>query len=156
MLDAPESAARTMLGKYYVAFVRNFIFAYFLRWPQRAWRHSAPRAKEWVDEFFLVAAVLLSFDRICYLRIWFAPAAFQVWSARFPLAWIGEPVDALRFLFYGFKILQFTVFVGSCYFHGDGSLLSFGGSPWSLGLGTGVDRRWDKRSTWACSIGWAK
>ena len=41
----------------------------------------------------------------------------------------------LRFLVYGFKILQFTVFIGSCYFHGDGSLLSFGRSPWSLGLG---------------------
>src|SRR5215467_9828292 len=50
-------------------------------------------------------------------------------------AGIGEPVDVRRFLFYGFKILQFTVFIGSCYFHGDGSLLSFGGSPWSLGLG---------------------
>jgi phosphatidyl-N-methylethanolamine N-methyltransferase len=48
---------------------------------------------------------------------------------------MGEPVDVLRFLFYGFKILQFTVFVGWCYFHGDGSLSSCGGSPWSLGLG---------------------
>ena len=41
----------------------------------------------------------------------------------------------LRFLFYGFKILQFTVFIGWCYFHGNGSLTPFSGDLWSLAPG---------------------
>ena len=41
---------------------------------------------------------------------------------------LGEPVDALRRIFYGFKALQLLVFVGWCYLYGDGSLLPASGS----------------------------
>lgn len=84
---------------------------------------------------FLAAAVLLSFERICYPWIWRAPATFQAWCGRSALGWIGEPVEVLRVLFYGFKILQCAIFVGWCYFFGDGSLLPHSANLISVGLG---------------------
>jgi methylene-fatty-acyl-phospholipid synthase len=87
---------------------------------------------------FLAAAVLLSFERICYLWIWHAPEAFRDLCARPPIASLGEPVDVLRLLFYGFKLLQCAVFIGWCYFFGNGSLLPFSGNLLSLGLGTAL------------------
>jgi hypothetical protein len=87
---------------------------------------------------FLAAAVLLIVERLCYLWIWRAPAAFQAWCRRPALIWIGEPVDVLRFLFFFFKILQFAVFVGWCYFFGNGSLSPLNGNLWSLGLGAAL------------------
>jgi methylene-fatty-acyl-phospholipid synthase len=51
------------------------------------------------------------------------------------LAWIGGPVDVLAFLFGGFKALQGAVFVGWCYFLGDGSLWPRDPWVWSLAAG---------------------
>lgn len=49
---------------------------------------------------------------------------------------LGEPVDALRRIFYCFKALQLLVFVGWCYSYGDGSLRPASGSllPPAAGL----------------------
>jgi methylene-fatty-acyl-phospholipid synthase len=61
---------------------------------------------------FLVAALLLSLERICYIWIWRHPHRFRaIWAD-------ADPVDALRYLFYGFKFLQLAVFAGWCYFYG--------------------------------------
>jgi len=60
----------------------------------------------------LFAAIALSIERITYLAIWRRPEAFRALCAYGPLARLGEPVDALRRLFYGFKALQALVFVG--------------------------------------------
>jgi methylene-fatty-acyl-phospholipid synthase len=84
---------------------------------------------------FVCAAALLSLERICYLWIWRAPDAFRALCAHLLLAWIGEPVEVLRFLFCGFKILQCAVFFTWCFIYGHGSLLPANGSAWSLGLG---------------------
>jgi len=99
---------------------------------------QCPRAKngaEWVEDFFRVAAVLLSFERICYLRIWFAPAAFQTWCARFPMD--GSASRSTRCAFFSMvsRFCNSWFLLVGVIFHGDGSLLPFGGSPWSLGLG---------------------
>ena len=51
---------------------------------------------------------------------------------------MGDSVEVLRFLFCGFKVFQFAVFIGWCYFHGNGSLLPLGGNLWSLGPGVAL------------------
>jgi len=70
----------------------------------------------------LTAAVLLSFERACYVWIARAPDAFRAFCSRRAVAWIGEPVAVVRSLFYASKILQAAVFLGWCYIHGRGSL----------------------------------
>ena len=84
---------------------------------------------------FVCAAALLGVERICYLWIWRVPDKFRALCADPVVAWIGEPVEALRFLFCGFKILQCAVFFTWCYIYGHGSLLPANGIAWSLGLG---------------------
>jgi phosphatidyl-N-methylethanolamine N-methyltransferase len=85
---------------------------------------------------FLFAAVLLSFERICYLWIWRSPDTFRAWCARPVVTGIsGEPVNVLQFLFCGFKVLQCAVFFAWCFVYGSGSLSPLGGTVGSLGLG---------------------
>jgi len=72
------------------------------------------------------------------LWIWRHPSAFTAWCAQSKLAWIGEPVDVLRALFGGFKILQCGVFVAWCFIHGNGSLLPLGGDSLSLAGGAAL------------------
>jgi methylene-fatty-acyl-phospholipid synthase len=71
---------------------------------------------------FIVAAALLSLERICYLWIWRNPDSFRALCACFSWYRIRDPVSALQYLFYGFKVLQCGVFIGWCYVHGKGSL----------------------------------
>jgi hypothetical protein len=85
--------------------------------------------------FFLLAAVLLSLERICYLYISRLPARFLRFCNRPAVAYFGEPVDILRKLFYGFKGLQFAVFFGWCYVHGHGSLALAGSDLLPLAIG---------------------
>jgi methylene-fatty-acyl-phospholipid synthase len=76
----------------------------------------------------LVAAALLSLERICYIWVWRFPGSFGR-LCRGPLKGVlGERVDALRRLFYGFKLIQLLVFAGWCYVYGDGSLWPAGGT----------------------------
>ncbi|MDN5869642.1 MAG: hypothetical protein L0H73_02805 [Nitrococcus sp.] len=75
----------------------------------------------------LLAAVLLSFERISYFWISHYPDAWRELCRRPALAALGGPVDVLRKLFYGFKALQILVFLGWC------SLFSDGLIPWPTG-----------------------
>jgi phosphatidyl-N-methylethanolamine N-methyltransferase len=77
---------------------------------------------------FLVAAALLSLERICYVWVWRSPESFRTFCGRPAVASVGEPVAVLQKLFYCFKGIQLGVFFGWCYFYGQGlpSLLSGG------------------------------
>lgn len=72
--------------------------------------------------FVVVAAVLLSLERIAYVVIWRAPDRFCRFCARPAVMSFGEPIDVLQKLFYGFKGLQLAVLFGWCYGYGDGKL----------------------------------
>ena len=85
---------------------------------------------------FLAAAVLLSFERVCYLWIWHEPERFRDWCAKPALAGIAdEPIDVLELLFWVFKVLQGGVFVSWCFIHGSGSLWPVHPTLFNLGLG---------------------
>jgi phosphatidyl-N-methylethanolamine N-methyltransferase len=83
----------------------------------------------------LVAAALLSLERLCYVYISRAPERFRRFRRRPAMAYLGEPVEVLQKLFYGFKSIQFAVFLGWCYVHGQGSLSPAGGGILALGIG---------------------
>ena len=77
----------------------------------------------------LVAAVLLSIERIAYVWVWRQPDAFRS-------AWPdGTPVDALRYLFYFFKALQCGVFLGWCYIYGNGTVWPAAPDPVAFAFG---------------------
>lgn len=67
----------------------------------------------------LLAAVLLSFERIAYFLISRYPDAWRELCRRPGLVALGGPVDTLHKLFYGFKVLQMAVFLGWCSVFGD-------------------------------------
>jgi protein-S-isoprenylcysteine O-methyltransferase Ste14 len=62
----------------------------------------------------LLAATLLSIERITYVWIWHWPASFQRICRRPQPARLGEPVDVLQKLFFLFKVIQLGVFLGWC------------------------------------------
>jgi len=66
----------------------------------------------------LLAAALLSLERLCYIYISRAPERFRRFCTRPAVASFGDPVDVVRKLFYGFKGIQCAVFFGWCYLHG--------------------------------------
>jgi methylene-fatty-acyl-phospholipid synthase len=82
----------------------------------------------------LVAAVLLSVERACYIWIARAPGAFRAWCRRPLVARLGEPVVVVRVLFYAFKVLQISVFLGWCWLHGNGSVVPTARDRIVLGL----------------------
>jgi phosphatidyl-N-methylethanolamine N-methyltransferase len=84
---------------------------------------------------FLVAAALLSLERICYVWAWHSPESFRAFCDRPVVASFGQPVAVLQKLFYCFKGIQFAVFFGWCYFYGQGSpsLLNEGGFSLAVG-----------------------
>jgi len=81
----------------------------------------------------LIAAAALSIERICYVWTWRHPESFRGFCDR---AGLGEPVIALRRLFYCFKGIQLIVFIGWCLFYSDGFPLLY--SRQMLSLATGV------------------
>lgn len=84
-----------------------------------------------------VCAVLLSFERITYYFVSRYPRLWQALCARYPLSVFANPVDALRKLFYGFKVLQLGVFWGWCVVFGH-SLIPLPSAPmagWIAGAG---------------------
>jgi methylene-fatty-acyl-phospholipid synthase len=83
----------------------------------------------------LVAAALLSLERLCYVWISHAPGAFRMLCARPAMASVAAPVEGLQKLFYGFKGLQGAVFVSWCYWYSAGSLRPWHGGLGVLGLG---------------------
>ena len=84
----------------------------------------------------LVAAALLSLERLCYVWVWRHPESFRELCARTLAGVLGQPVDALRRIFYALKVLQLLVFAGWCYIFGNGSLWPASGSVavFTLGL----------------------
>jgi methylene-fatty-acyl-phospholipid synthase len=81
-----------------------------------------------------IAAILLGVERVCYVWILRAPDAFRRWCARPTVARLGEPIEVVRTLFYGFKGLQLSVFLGWCYVHGHGALAPPGRDPVALAV----------------------
>ncbi len=59
-----------------------------------------------------LAALLLAIERVSYVLIWHHPEAFQRLCARGLVPGQRDPVDALRTLFVGFKLIQLGVFLG--------------------------------------------
>ena len=82
----------------------------------------------------LVAAALLSLERLCYGWIASAPDAFHAVCTRPAIARFGKPVDIVQQLFYIFKGLQFAVFFGWCYVYGQAGPALHGGVV-ALGVG---------------------
>ncbi len=87
----------------------------------------------------IAAAVLLSFERVCYLWIWRWPERFRDWCAKPALTNLSsEPVDILQFLFCAFKVLQGAVFVGWCVIFDGGALRPASPAVFNLGLGAAL------------------
>lgn len=82
-----------------------------------------------------VAAVLLSLERVCYVWIWRAPDVFRVRCLQTSYPRAETPIEVVAKLFYAFKIIQGTVFLGWCYVHGQGTLWPCTEEVWPLGLG---------------------
>jgi len=61
--------------------------------------------------FLIVAAALLSLERICYVWVWHYPDKFRKFCARAAAVRFGEPVVFLQNLFYCFKAIQLAVFL---------------------------------------------
>jgi methylene-fatty-acyl-phospholipid synthase len=72
---------------------------------------------------FLLAAILLSIERIAYIWAWRYPESFREFCERAPGGLLDEPITALRRLFYVFKAIQISVFLAGCYHFGNGSLV---------------------------------
>jgi methylene-fatty-acyl-phospholipid synthase len=72
---------------------------------------------------FLLAAILLSIERIAYIWAWRYPESFREFCERAPGGLLDEPITALRRLFYVFKAIQISVFLAWCYHFGNGSLV---------------------------------
>ena len=87
---------------------------------------------------FLVAAALLSLERICYVWIWRAPDDFRAAVSAVRVPGVDDPVDAVRALFYVFKVLQIAVFLWWCDVHGTGVWWPPAGNPVALILGTAM------------------
>jgi len=81
----------------------------------------------------LIAAILLSFERIAYILVWRRPETFRALCERVGL---GPPVLALRRLFYAFKGIQGTVFLGWCYYFGTATYTSLGPRVLPIVLGS--------------------
>lgn len=82
-----------------------------------------------------IAAVLLSFERICYVWAWRYPESFCRFSGYPGVSIFGSPVAVLQNLFYGFKAIQILTFFSWCLIFGHGSLVPLGGSIFSFTLG---------------------
>src|SRR5262245_46676898 len=80
----------------------------------------------------LVAAVLLSFERIVYVWAWCSPESFLAMCNQSIFGLRGTPIEVLQRFFYGFKVLQATVFLGWCYVYGQSSPLLLGTSEGAL------------------------
>ena len=83
-------------------------------------------------EFFLVAAALLSLERICYVLVWHYPESFRALCGHLGNAASGGPVAVLQKLFYCFKGIQLAVFCWWCYFYANGSFSLLNGGLLSV------------------------
>jgi methylene-fatty-acyl-phospholipid synthase len=86
----------------------------------------------------LFAALLLSVERLVYVWASCAPESFRAWCTRFPLTSSLSPIKVLWKLFYGFKVLQFVVFIGWCVWHQQWAPSLFGEAPVPLAVGSAL------------------
>ena len=63
---------------------------------------------------FIIAAILLSFERLTYYYISHYPERWAALCERSVLRLLGRPVQVLHRLFYLFKVVQMAVFLGWC------------------------------------------
>jgi methylene-fatty-acyl-phospholipid synthase len=70
----------------------------------------------------LILAFCLGIERVTYAWVWHRPTTFRALCARAPFAAWKSPVDALEYLFWGFKGLQVAIFLAWCWLWGDGSV----------------------------------
>jgi len=70
---------------------------------------------------FIAAAGLLSLERIAYVCVCRYPDSFRATCQCGLGGILGQPVTALRRVFYFFKALQFSTFLAWCYSFGHGS-----------------------------------
>jgi methylene-fatty-acyl-phospholipid synthase len=82
-----------------------------------------------------IAAVVLSFERICYVWAWRYPDSFRRFCDYPGVSVFGPPIAVLQNLFYGFKALQGLTFFAWCLFFGHGSLVPLAGNIFSFTLG---------------------
>jgi hypothetical protein len=66
------------------------------------------------------AAALLGAERICDVWIARAPERFRALCAGSLLSMGDDPITAVAWLFYGFKVVQFAVFAWWCFVFGHG------------------------------------
>jgi phosphatidyl-N-methylethanolamine N-methyltransferase len=69
----------------------------------------------------LAGAVLLSLERASYVWIARNPRRFRAWCGWPAVTRLGEPIAVVRKLFYGFKLVQLSVFAGWCYVFENGA-----------------------------------
>jgi methylene-fatty-acyl-phospholipid synthase len=81
----------------------------------------------------LLAAVLLSLERICYVFAWHRPEAFRRMGCRVGLGRDG--VTALERAFYAFKVVQVAVCAGWCLWYSRGEPLAMSSSDEAILLG---------------------
>jgi methylene-fatty-acyl-phospholipid synthase len=94
---------------------------------------SKQRVSVWIS---IAAAVLLSFERVCYLWIWHSPERFRDWCIKLATINISaDSVEILQFLFCAFKVLQGAVFVGWCIIFSGGTLRPASPELFNLGVG---------------------
>ena len=82
---------------------------------------TAGRVSEHWD-FVVIAAALLTLERLSYVWICHSPQALRDWCEQPPWGAPLDPVRVVRALFFAFKVLQLGVFVAWCLVFGDGVL----------------------------------
>jgi len=76
----------------------------------------------------VLSSLLLGIERVGYWWVWNHPNRFAAAVRRWAQLSSGDPVFALRRMFFGFKAIQITVLVGWCMLFG-GSLLPLPTAP---------------------------
>jgi len=84
---------------------------------------------------FMASAVLLSVERLTYYGISNHSDRWLRTCAKPAIARLGQPTEVVHRLFYGFKIIQMSVFLGWCAYFSGGVLPLPTASPGALALG---------------------
>jgi hypothetical protein len=83
---------------------------------------------------FLLVAILLGVERVCYVGIARAPETFRRVAERPSIARLATPVAVVGALFCVFKAVQLAVFLGWCHAQGEGSLVPVDPDPGTLAV----------------------
>lgn len=86
----------------------------------------------------LLSAIVLSLERLTYFWVSHYPQRWRAFCRRPAVAALGQPVEVLQKLFYGFKVMQISVFLGWCAAFGDGAVPLPTGTPASITAGAAL------------------